>query len=77
MSDLDLVTNTLFLGAVWAADEQDFTGFVAQRIFENSLPVVATAQSQDVCPNLVAGRGESSAQPKCKCVVLGIRMADK
>ena len=74
---LNLIPDTLLSYAMFRADKQDLACLVAERVLQQTLPVLAAAQSEHVCPDFVPGRGQSRPEPDGKFIVLGIGMADE
>ena len=54
---LNFIPDTLLLYATFRADKQDLAHLVAECVFQQTLPVLAAAQSEHVFPYFVPGRG--------------------
>jgi hypothetical protein len=75
--DGDLVADTLLLDATRRPHQQDLGRLFADRIFENSFPVVPAAKAQHVCEHLIAKRGQLRAEPQREGVVFRIGVTDE
>lgn len=73
----DFVTYTLLLDTMRGRHEQHLRGLRANRVFEDALPVIATAQAQRVGKYLVAKRGQLRAKPQSESVILRTGVADE
>ena len=77
MGNLNLVSDALLCDSMLRSDKQNLACSVAERVLQQTLPVLPAAQSEHIRPDFVAGGGESRAEPDGEGVVLGVGVTDE